>query len=521
MINGIKHIVFGVLILLSVGELHSQSYISDRMAREVNLNALKQIEKYENSFYFSRGSDYEMFTSLFTSGKAMVFNDIMPDNNLDSMVTVNNYLDIFQTYYYKRLNVSINPYGITPIASTNGNTGTLSVYAYKIISGKTLNKFNYIDTFDIVFDIKFNYKDTVYKINEIRANHKYGKYCIIDASVGKKGKSRKIMEGDSLLINDKTVIHLDKNGNYILKRVSDDHPIEVKPFNEDLMGSYIINENFINNNKSCKKSGDKNIRCISFKYPKLSIGFAAGYAAFNNPVVFNKETDGVVLNKQPSYYTGINFGYILSNKARLSFKTGIYYKSLAFGLQKDYYANSYTATDPDGSNYTRIDSTVNINENVKLNYLNIPFFFQKQFKLSRIFFVNVDLGVTVYYNLSAEYNSTAEGIYGGIYPDLFNVYISEEGFYDFGNYDISNKTTELQTNKLLFTVYAAINAGMRLNQKTEVFCGVGYNRSFSELFEITTEDLSSNSQKLNSLTSVSGEYYINETMINAGINFKF
>ena len=238
-----KHIVLFVLMIGFHFSCFAQSRKSDSISRHVNLEALKLIERYENGYIFRSNRDYDNFERLFEDETTPIFNDILPDNNLDQQIGIKDYLNLIDEYYDKsEMNVEVIPYEIGKINfSSEYSSGSVDVYADKIISGETKSGFNYIDTFEIIIQVSFDRNK--YKIANIEATKNYGKYCLIQVNSKNVFGSTKILENHILLVNTKRV-QVNENGLYFIKRIDDYTEIKIQSSDKQLIGKHTITKEF-------------------------------------------------------------------------------------------------------------------------------------------------------------------------------------------------------------------------------------------------------------------------------------
>ena len=113
---------------------------------------------------------------------------------------------------------------------------------------------------------------------------------------------------------------------------------------------------------------------------------------------------------------------------------------------------------------------------------------------------NLQFGYSFLLNTSASSIRNSNISYSGIYPDLFNITISENGVYDYGNYTPSSSLENLQkNNNNLFS----ISSGFSVN-KNNFSLGVllNYNIFLTPMFKgQNNEYISENYSELNSINS--------------------
>ena len=127
----------------------------------------------------------------------------------------------------------------------------------------------------------------------------------------------------------------------------------------------------------------------------------------------------------------------LSSTFNIGFKTSHYERS----INLDNRTYSYNDIDSDGGEYVRNIELLNINEQQNINSNEILTQLKLKIKIGDLDKEKIDISFSVGYGfiniVSAEYNSTALATYSGYYNDLFGITITENGVYDFGNYEIS------------------------------------------------------------------------------------
>lgn len=514
----------GTCILLLISSItYSQDNIDDRTTQKVNLEALKLVEKYQFFYDMRKGRDYDNFINLFVDENSEMNNDIMPDNNLNENVKINDYIYLFLDNYKKPMQVEIEPYEISSIRDYDDGKGELSVFVDKKISGYTNKDINYEDTFDVEIIIEFDLTKNVYKIRSVLLEEELGKYFVVDSKIKPTiGGAKSMTDGDSLLINGNYVT-LDSKGLYIIKNINESNVYVVKSSNENVIGSASISISNIDKYERSER-GDKNTRQIVFTKPLFYTEVGVSLNPFKlSPIKYVGDGNQYSLNNNFSYDIGIDLGMHLNknsnSKYNFYFKTGLHYKNLNYTVNAMQYIYSTPEIDSDNYEYERTNNITNISETINLSYFVLPIAINTTFNFDE-FILNFEIGAQWHYSLSADYSSKANALYSGYYKDLYGITFAENGVYDFGKYDIEQKG-ELLPVKSMFSAYYSIGIGRRISKRTTINLSFINNYGFSNMFEEDTKSYSGNSEELNSVTNISNEFRLREIYLNLNLKYKF
>ncbi len=79
-----------VLFILIFNSFYLKAQVNnyDSLSTLVYKNAYQLIDDYELTSHFKNDTDYAHFHKLFRNKTSMIFNDIMPDNNLNQKISV-------------------------------------------------------------------------------------------------------------------------------------------------------------------------------------------------------------------------------------------------------------------------------------------------------------------------------------------------------------------------------------------------------------------------------------------------
>lgn len=514
------------LILLLISSItYSQDRIDKGFEQEVNLGALKLVEKYQFLYDMRKGRDYDNFVALFEDENSEMNNDIMPDNNVNKSVRVNDYINLFDDNYKEPMQVQIEPYEISSIRDYKNKTGELSVFAKKKISGFTKKMINYKDTFDVEIIIKFdlNLKKHKYQIKKVALIESKGKYFVIDGKVKTTLKDAVSMsQKHSLLVNGNR-ISLDSEGRYVLKNLTRSNKFKIESIDENIVGSAIVTLDNIDEFDTSKE-GDKNTRQIVFKKPLFYSGVGISLNPLkSSPVKYTGASKHYSLSNNLSYDVGVDLGIHLNkdynSRYNFYFKTGVHYKNLDFTINLAQYSYATLEIDPDYYEYERIHSFTDVSETINLSYFVLPVAFNTTYSINE-FILNFEVGTQWHYSLASNYSSKANALYSGYYKDLFNITFAENGVYDFGSYDIQGEG-DLEPLESMFSTYYSIGIARKISKRTLLSLSFLNNYGFSNMFEENTKEYSGDSEELNSVTNISNEFSLSEIFLNLSLKYKF
>lgn len=498
--------------------LNAQNDSPDYYIRKINLQLLLKLNDYQNNCSCHGEEELTAFRNLFVDDNVTLFNDIMPDNNLDQKIPVGEYVNLIPRYYDREISYEVNPVEISQIRFDSNYSGSVKVYAQKTMSGNTKKKINYTDTFNIVFTFSFNYAENIYKITDISSTEQNGKYCFL--SVGKKFLfSYSPMANETILINGNKTI-LDSKGNVLLKDLSPNDIIKVKSTDEEIVGIKTISASQIGKNSN--SNADKNQVQVRFKQSFLSLQFIYGFkpAGLVSTTFSGNEIDPTIKARTTSII-GINIGLLIQNSSKgyWQLKTGFHYDSYKYAIAVDEYSYNITATDSDAGVYLATNKITNIKEVDVLHYLTIPLIIEKGFNIDSKYSIYLSARANVMSLINAKYYSTADGHYKGYYDYLFGITIAENGVYDFGNYEISS-SQDLNATKIMYAIEANAGVTRKLNKRSSLNLGIGFNKPMNYLFNEQKSNLSDSYRMLNSLTGISNQYKISAFSLNFGYTIK-
>ena len=135
-------------------------------------------------------------------------------------------------------------------------------------------------------------------------------------------------------------------------------------------------------------------------------------------------------------------------KHRWGLEIGLLYKNSSSVVNAQW-IDRYPEIDPDNSPYQRIISGENYVEQISRNIVELPITARYEYLINRQFSVFAQAGISVGYSFLNSSRAVAEMDYRGYYDWLFDVTLSQNGIYDFGQFSLSNTATSLGLQKLM------------------------------------------------------------------------
>lgn len=512
-----------LLILIISAKANAQILASDSLSRIINVRALALISDYERIIYFKHLQDTSDFYNLFHNKKALVFNDVMPDNNLSQKINIFQYSKLIRKYYSDTsfLKIVVSPYEIGPVILENKSSAYVSIMALKKVNSMARNGLLYIDTFKVRFDIIVDLDSSLYKIQTIESVERRGEYLQVYPQT--KGFRYKVnMPNDTIYANGK-LYPINQYGYTMLKDVYKTHEYLFVPYhNEVLFKQYRIPDNipFIRNKLDLKK--DKNIVKINFwkwmTFADFQYHFIPNGASPIKPI---GDTLGInpINNGSFSNYLTVNLVRRVNKKGYFSLKFGGGVDVFNYQLNLASQINTYPAVDPDGDPYLRINRVFNIKETHNIIYITAPLVLQKGFTFGK----NSVYAQAAYYfmlNFSSVYNLDAQATYSGFYDYLFNLTISENGVYDFGTYDFKLRNLPLLAKPMLSTYSIGLGYNRQFSRWMYLDIGLNYRAGTDYMFTENKKTLSDSKNGINSLVNLTNQFKIEYVNMNIGLSIK-
>lgn len=492
---------------------------NDSMYHNMAQLAIEKLNVYQSSSSFSRESKIDDYYDLFENNQVQVVNDVLHLNEANSSISLKEYIKIIRRNY-KRLNVSISINEIGEIDFSNEYSGTFDVFVTKEINGENINrdyqvlikdlteeyheKISYKKSLDLVFTFYFN-KDKI-EIIKISNNLKQNPNLILTPKIKYSLFSKKYnIEDLKVLVNSDSVLMqgffhaLDFNKS----------KISIKPSHNLLLGKEDIKRRDILRSR-------KKVHELIFKKSRVEVSNSFGYNY--SPVSVSSES--IILNLEHDYSYSIkssirfNLSNILRSKSTfnsividgksmspLSFYLDLGYRMDVFSHQIsfDNYNYSYESIDSDGADYLRRINIVSLTEQQEIETSSIETSLLLNYKYKKFNFL-VGAGIGRLNVQKSNYSSIATINYSGYYEDLFGLLIEQNGVYDFGSYEITQKGT-IDSFSDITTSSFKLNIDYELSKRLIVGLGTNYLYSKDSYFKRNDNYLSENNLNLNSISN--------------------
>ena len=281
--------------------------------------------------------------------------------------------------------------------------------------------------------------------------------------------------------------------------------------------------------KSQIKKCNKTIEKIKFEKRKPLYLILQLHPTFSSVLVKSNE------NVNPEVKSGFGFGGgigfemdLFSNKSKSvngGFGIGISVTSMKPKMQMQSFNDSISNhIDIDNDTCIMLVRLQNIDEQLKLTYLDIPVYFQMKFGMGKKVYLNFKVGVKIGLAMSSKFNSTAVGDYRGQYPKYNGIilYGNELEQYGYGSYNVSTSNAKAKSaSSMNLSLLGAVGIGFRLSDKVSIFGNIDYAYGLSNLFT-TNDDASHLSANNNDLQSIGSLLQGNSSVvgIELGINLR-
>lgn len=503
-----KKLIYIILLffLQNIYAQEANNIVSDEIVRKINLKLVQNLQNYEQASEIKDKYDFRDFRPYFKP-ESKLFNDILPDNNMDKSLILEDYLNLhFQTYTEGAPSVELELEKIG-IISKIGDTYSVNAYAKKIIEYTDFRKLVYLDTLDIVLNFIVSQDVSTFYIKEILPAKKYGKYLFL--TFNEKSFLRKpkpINTSVNIKINETdTVIN---SGYILLKRVFPQDNFHVQ-----------FNSSLFSGNRDVKFNRRDNETITFYKtlfYVNPVFENSIGSFLMISPDSTSSEFKHSNFKRNS---LGINLGYLFFEKKNVYFNLGVHQSKNQFESYVNNYQEQYSDIDPDGAVYLRTNQLSNVVEQNSISTLTFTSGISQFYNFTKSIFTNYS--VNLCYNIikEAQFTSTAEANYSGYYADFFGITMTENA-YDFGGYNISeNGSSSTVPNFLGMSLNAGV--GLSLSKRYLFQIGLSYSRSFGSIYTPNLTQLSSEEHELNSLLNFVEQAKMNSLNLNFGIYYKF
>ena len=484
--------------------------------RETRRAVLELLENYDK--HISRESVHDIYElqKLFTDSNAKIANDILMENMLDESLTLTEYENRRDKYHSYRMihqkSMAIKKLGA--LNYTSANSGSLDVVVSREIqwSMKKQADFIYVDTLVQVFRVDFDQRESgvICKIAFISNTIVLGKHLLLRAAC-QQNKNFQWLINDSLLVNGRAFT-TDQNGYIQIKRLQADEVIKIKTLNPEFHQTKKVSPSSMKASIGFSE--------LNFRLPKWSFEVQGGFMPLGYRSI---QANNYTSNSQYDYLIGLSLGQNIKRTAKWEWLAKLnisqsWHKTLLGTPNISY---NYNAFDFDNFEYVRQITISNFVEQFNVEITAVGLGLGVSYKLNPHNALQAEFGYQQVANQKTMSIRTANGLFGGNYPELFGVTIFENGIYDFGNFEIAETNAAMNTNISGLGTFQ-LRMSTKLSRTSSVQYGLFYRHATIGIQNNAQQlRLSSAPNHLNSLlqTSKAGEVqFINFIL---GYQYKF
>jgi hypothetical protein len=461
--------------------------------REIKLHALKIIDTYTFNNDLSKQHEYEVFLKLFEGTGSRILNDVLPANQLSSVVTIDEYYNESKRFYIKnKVHVSIRPYKVYIESDDNAgnlNRGRVFIEFSKYINGVSTNNIRYKDTLDLVLVVRFDYSKDDYYITDIRLKDPdYGKYIVIKVrktvSKGKEDENLLLMYDEQT--KKQMEIDINKKGYFLLKDVRDKDRYSFIPVSRDYFKA--VELLFLSSKIGSDDVSQDNHYYLKFKKKSWFMRLAVNgfYGVDDWKLDVNAERE----NAKRTYY-GANGGLQLGKQlfkagpVRVSILVGGQYTWMSYITELGNFRQSFDTSDVANDPYQRQVRLSGLKETGIVTFIQVPVSLRVGVDVSDKIGLFTSYSYVPTFISEGQYSITADnGSYYGLYKGYYNVLFTEKGIYDFGDYNNigSGDKNTTNTDDYILSRYE-LGISFKLNRKTALELSFAYWQSLSNLYK--------------------------------------
>ncbi len=215
--------------------------------------------------------------------------------------------------------------------------------------------------------------------------------------------------------------------------------------------------------------------------------------------------------------------FLLKDTHRFGMDFSVAFSENNLHLRATQYNDSYNEIDPDDGQYERLISITNYSESIKRYYLKVPIALRYDCFVHHDLSIYAKVGVIASYDIAQKTSALANAQYSGYYPWLFDVTISQNGIYDFGNYDINDASNNIAINKFELGVFGRIGVQYFIPQSHwSIDMGLSYGVNvYNSFAKQNNFHLSENFSDLKSSTYLLQSLRQHNIQFLLGINYNF
>lgn len=544
---------FPLIFLLFTYSAFSQSNeieLSSTEIRTAYVSSINVVNEY-SSILNNKTSFYTDLFSLFSDSSSKVAFDILPENKLNNSIELEKYI-LKAARSHRQQKVIIDITDINIIDTNDNSDVNVQVTFDKHIDTRTRDGINYKD---ILYDLKMYLSLKKLKSYEATTSFEVKIDSIILRSLlDYKYQIAYVVENDStydlannnLIINKRKPISYEtdwigEGNNYFFLRNKTKTSRHIKYSLDNAPFAFGLKPVEREKYKDYRSFNSiKNVLLLKIKRPKFSFSLLSNQSNVDliDPNIFG-------LNNQKTHNrlneVGFELGYYLNYKPKPLY----YYTSLSFGVSRmnlqsnfslENFDYQFEDIDPSGNNYLRKIKINSLSELRDITYLNFPLSFKYGVNLNELYlnrsldkylfilpdFISLKIS-GIYHNLQTSlYTSSANINYSGLYEDFFGIEITDNGVYDFGNFEIINEDIinfkDYLSGMIILGLHNKLTKG-----KDRLFLDLelGLNFNFTEPFIPEYQYISSGFNELNSSLNLIDKVSMNRNFFRFGFTYNF
>lgn len=501
----------------------SQNTYSIPALRMISYRTIGLIEDYEKFSRFSNRDDANNFISLFEKSNPLHVNDIIPDNKMDQMLTPQHYISNLKKYFNQVL-VSIDIDSIAFPSNIN-NQHAIKAFVKKHVECTTKNcHISYKDSMNLVLDINFEYvNDSVsnFLIQKISFLYPRGRFIYFRTHNGRTENTN-----FNMLINNQ-LYKSDNKGFVKIEVLDTEKSYSIKSFDDVFPQSYVFTNYEDFEKKSSVQDTCTSILTVDVLFKPLywqTEFYASTQVGSKDYSVANPYSSSMinVKNEKASDF-GFKVGYRIFNNNKFTgfmIKTGVSYKSFSLNSFVEDIQYSYNEIDSDKDAYLRLIQIKEFKEETSLGYISVPLSITRIFPFSH-FTIAIGLEQSMMFNLKANSSLQTNAEYKGYYSQFFNLTIDQNGYYDFGKYQLE-MDNEFYAKNNLFLTSLFVEFQRKINNNSMISFAIIAQTNTSGMVESNDKKyISRNASELYSLSSFQKEYEMNNVMLQLGYSISF
>ena len=399
-------------------------------------------------------SKVNVFKSLFATEQAELYMDHLLWQNDNEMLGSDKLplSEYCRFYQGQQGSFSKNSYQVSDVSVQMASLSDNIVY-YQVSLTKTyrLNIMNEKQTYKLLMDVQYSFASKNAKITAVKLAGKEKKEPFMMANYVKNERTFYVPATLKLERVDGSTINLGETVEQVKQSSYD---------NLKKKGSAVY---------LYEESKRNQYRELSVRTVKNALGIELGYG---HPLMFSStvtkldmegDFDGTTKITGHKFHVGIFYlrQLFALNRHRVSVEGGLQFAMYRQRFTADNYSEVIETNDEDGERYTRNTLVTNYNELSRAWCLAVPVKARYDYYVLNNMSVFAMLGVKCNILFWKPATAMFDALYSGQYgPELFNLYIDQLGYYDFGQFN-GNKLTQEKSNAMGWNMESILALGLQ------------------------------------------------------------